>query len=178
MLETMSAHRYEITFKSAMMWATAELEHVGRIASMKDADLQHAYAKSTLNGMAHLKDALYELVTDPAYEKHYQDLQRTHDAVVRTMRYLKKTYNLDVDVIRAFNTRQTLSNLGYLEEAGESVGNAETPESSETPEANMESESPEYQPKDTIERMQDGGRRRSYKKRRSSRKGRKTQSRK
>ena len=154
-----------------MMWATAELEHVGRIASMKDADLQYAYAMSTLNGMAHLKDALHELVTDPAYEKHYQDLQRTHDAVVRTMRYLKKTYNLDVDTVRAFNTRHTLSNLGYLEETGESVGNAETPKTPETPQVNIESqESPEYQPRDTIDRMQNGGRRRTYKKRKSSRK--------
>lgn len=115
------AHKYEITAKSAMQWAASELEHVGRIASLADPDMQYAYAMSTLNGMAHLKDALYELVIDPEYEHHHIDLQKTHDAVVRTMKHLKATYNLDLDAIRAFNTRGTLSNLGYLEE---DVGNA------------------------------------------------------
>ena len=118
----MATPAYEITVKSAMMWANAELEHVGRIASLKDADLQYAYAMSTLNGMAHLKDALLELVNDAAYEKHSEDLRRTHDAVVRTMRHLKNTYNLDVDAIRAFNTRHTLSDLSYLEDLEEYVG--------------------------------------------------------
>lgn len=99
-----------------MMWAQSELEHVGRIVSVEDPDLQYAYAMSTLNGMAHLKDALYELVMDPAYEKHREDLQRTHDAVVRTMKHLKEDFNLNLNDIRAFNTRGTLSNLGYLEE--------------------------------------------------------------
>ncbi len=108
--------QYDITFKSAMMWANSELEHVGRIVSVRDPDLQYAYAMSTLNGMAHLKDALYQLVQDPTYEHHKEDLQKTHDAVVRTMKHLKKDFNLDLDAIRAFNTRGTLSDLSYLEE--------------------------------------------------------------
>jgi hypothetical protein len=107
---------YEITAKGAMQWAAAELEHVGRIASVMDPDIQYAYAMSTLNGMAHLKDALFELVNDSAYENHRTDLLKTHDAVVRTMRRLKREYGLDLDAIRAFNTRGTLSNLGYLED--------------------------------------------------------------
>jgi hypothetical protein len=111
--------RYEITVKGAMQWAAAELEHVGRIASIMDSDIQYAYAMSTLNGMAHLKDALFELVTDPAYERHRVDLQRTHDAVVRTMRHLVKSYGLDLDAIQAFNTRGTLSDLSYLVESME-----------------------------------------------------------
>ncbi len=101
-----------------MQWAAAELEHVGRIASVMDPDIQYAYAMSTLNGMAHLKDALYEMVTDAAYEMHQEDLQRTHDAVIRTMRHLKNEYGLDLDAIRAFNTKGTLSDLSYLEDVG------------------------------------------------------------
>lgn len=112
-----STKQYDITVKSAMMWANSELEHVGRIVSVRDPDLQYAYAMSTLNGMAHLKDALYELVQDPAYEQHKQDLQKTHDAVVRTMKHLKKDFDLDLDTIRAFNTRGTLSDLSYLEDS-------------------------------------------------------------
>ncbi len=119
---------YEITVKSAMQWAAAELEHVGRIASMADPDLQYAYAMSTLNGMAHLKDALFELVTDPDYEKHQKDLQKTHDAVVRTMKHLKREYGLDLDAIRQFNTRGTLSDLSYLEDSQSSASaNTEYP---------------------------------------------------
>lgn len=111
----MSSHRYETTFQSLMMWANSELEHVGRIVSLKDADLQYAYAMSTLNGMAHLKDALYEMLTDPAYKHYHVDVQRTHDAVIRVMKHLRDDFNLNLDTIRVFNTRKTLSNLSYLE---------------------------------------------------------------
>jgi len=97
-----STKQYDITFKSAMMWAQSELEHIGRIVSVRDPDLQYAYAMSTLNGMAHLKDALYELVSDPAYENHREDLQKTHDAVVRTMKHLMSDFDLDLNAIRAF----------------------------------------------------------------------------
>ncbi len=157
--------RYDITTKSVMQWAEAELAHVGRIASVMDPDIQYAYAMSTLNGMAHLKDALYELVTDPNYEHHHEDLQRTHDAVVRTMKHLKKEYALDLDAIRAFNTRGTLSDLGYLEEApaATNAANATTIEYTN------------YVPSEAnADRVkQDGGRpkRRSYRRRRGAKKG-------
>ncbi len=111
----MSSHRYETTFQSLMMWANSELEHVGRIVSVKDADLQYSYAMSTLNGMAHLKDALYEMLQDPAYKHHHEDVRRTHDAVIRVMKHLRADFNLNLNTIRAFNTRKTLSNLSYLE---------------------------------------------------------------
>ncbi len=144
---------YEITAKGAMQWAAAELEHVGRIASVMDPDIQYAYAMSTLNGMAHLKDALFELVNDPAYEHHREDLQRTHDAVVRTMKHLKREYGLDLDAIRAFNTRGTLSDLTYLED-----------EVSVAPEAPMEYPTESVTPANF---PQDGGmRRRSNRSRR------------
>jgi hypothetical protein len=107
-------HKYEMTVQSAMQWANSELEHVGRIAALKDRALQRSYAMSTLNGMAHLKDALYELATDKAYEWHRKDILKTHDAVIRTMKHLIKDYNLSLETIRKFNTNHTLSNLKYL----------------------------------------------------------------
>ena len=33
-------HRYDATAKGVMEWANSELEHVGRIASIKDKDIQ------------------------------------------------------------------------------------------------------------------------------------------
>jgi hypothetical protein len=39
--------QYDSTAKGLMMWATSELEHVGRIVSLKDKDLQYSYALST-----------------------------------------------------------------------------------------------------------------------------------
>ena len=110
----MSSHRYDITAKCAMNWAQHELEHVGRIVGMKDKDLQYSYALSTVNGMAHLRDALYELVTDPAYKDHKADLLKTHDKVIRVMKHLIKDFKVDLNTIRAFNTRKVLSNLSYL----------------------------------------------------------------
>jgi hypothetical protein len=97
-----------------MNWASHELEHVGRIVGMKDKDLQYSYALSTVNGMAHLRDALYELVTDPANKDHKADLLKTHDKVIRVMKHLIKDFKVNLNTIRAFNTRKVLSNLNYL----------------------------------------------------------------
>ena len=97
-----------------MEWAQSELEHVGRITAVKDKDIQYSYALSTVNGMAHLKDALYQMVSDPAYKHKKQDLLRTHDQVIRVMKHLIKDYDLDLNAIRKFNTRKVLSNLSYL----------------------------------------------------------------
>ena len=97
-----------------MMWAAGELEHVGRIASIKDADIQYNYAMSTLFGMAHLKDALFELVEDSDYEHQKKDLLKTHDNVIRVMKHLCKDYDLDLKAVKAFNTKKVLSNLKYL----------------------------------------------------------------
>ena len=109
-----STHKYEGTFKSIMEWANSELEHVGRIVAVHDPDLQYSYALSTVNGMAHLKDALYEMVNDPSYADKKEDLQRTHDAVVRVMKHLIKDFDVDLETIKQFNTRKVLSNLSYL----------------------------------------------------------------
>jgi len=110
----MSTHNYDITAKCAMNWAAHELEHVGRIVGMKDKDLQYSYALSTVNGMAHLRDALYQLVMDPAYKEHKTDLLKTHDKVIRVMKHLIKDFKVNLNTIRAFNTRKVLSKLNYL----------------------------------------------------------------
>jgi hypothetical protein len=110
----MSSRTYDITPQSVMQWANAELEHVGRIASMKDKSLQYSYAQSTINGMAHLKDAIFQLVNDPEYKRYKPDLLVLHGKVVRTMKHLIKDYRVDLNEIRAFNTRKVLSDLSYL----------------------------------------------------------------
>lgn len=46
---------YDTTFQGVMKWAESELEHVGRIVSLEDPDLQYSYALSTVNGMAVIK---------------------------------------------------------------------------------------------------------------------------
>ena len=112
----MSNHRYDVTARGVMEWAKSELEHVGRIASVKDKDLQYSYAMSTVYGMAHLKDALKQLVDDENYEHKRIDLLKLHDAVVRVMKKLVGDYGINLNAVREFNERGVLSNLGYLNE--------------------------------------------------------------
>lgn len=109
-----TAHRYESTVKGTMAWANSELEHVGRIAAVKDADLQYSYALSTVNGMAHLRDALLELASDRSYNNEYPEIARTHNQVVRVMKHLIREYKINLNTIRAFNTRKVLSDFSYL----------------------------------------------------------------
>ena len=109
--------RYDLTIASAMKWAEHELNHVGRIVSVKDPDIQYSYAMSTLYGMLHLKKALAELVNDPAYSVHREDVQRTHDRVVRTIKHLIDDFTLDLNVIQAFNTKKILGDLSNVRPA-------------------------------------------------------------
>jgi hypothetical protein len=108
-----SPKEYHPTVRGVLEWANSELEHVGRIVSVEDPDLQYSYALSTVNGMAYLKDALYELVNDPKYSTHKEDLLRVHGAVIRTMKHLVKDFNIDLTAIKAFNTRKVLSNRNF-----------------------------------------------------------------
>jgi hypothetical protein len=121
-----SPKEYHPTVKGVFEWANSELEHVGRIASVEDPDLQYSYAMSTVNGMAYLKDAIYELVTDPKYSTHKEDLLRLHGAVIRTMKHLVKDYKTDLNAIKAFNTRKVLSNrnFSYLKNTNNKKNNA------------------------------------------------------
>lgn len=109
--------KYNSTSHCLMMWASSELEDVGRIASMEDLHIQYAYALSTVNGMAHLKDALFEYISDNSDNHYTKDLLTIHEKVVRVMKHLISTYNLDVGSIEAFNTMKTLSPLNYLKPA-------------------------------------------------------------
>jgi hypothetical protein len=96
------------------MWKRQELSHVGRIASMKDKDLQYSYALSTVNGMVHLRDAIFERVEETKEKDHKEKLLREHDDVVRTIQHLIKDYGINLDTIRAFNERHVLRNMSYL----------------------------------------------------------------
>jgi hypothetical protein len=105
---------YNATAKGLMMWASSELAHVGRIIAVEDPNIQYAYALSTLNGMAHLKDALFEYISDHNNSHMKDDLLVIHEQVVRVMKHLIADFKLDVATIEAFNTSGTLSKLNYL----------------------------------------------------------------
>jgi len=107
-------YKYDITARAVMEWANGELEHVGRIAACADPNIQYSYALSTVNGMAHLKDALFELVNNPDYADKKTDLLHLHDAVIRVMKHIIKDYTVDISTIKAFNTKGVLSDLSYL----------------------------------------------------------------
>jgi hypothetical protein len=110
----MTTHKYNATAKGVMEWANAELAHVGRIAGIEDKDIQYSYALSTVNGMAHLRNALFELVGDSDYAEHKKDLLKTHNAVIRVMKHLIKDYKIKLDTIKQFNVRHVLGSMSYL----------------------------------------------------------------
>jgi hypothetical protein len=110
----MSAKMYKMTVKGVMNWAQHELEHVGYLVGVNDPDIQYAYAQSVVNGMLHLRDALFELVNDPNYTEHKVDLLKTHDKVVRVVKHLIKDFNVNLEEIKTFNTHRVLGNLSYL----------------------------------------------------------------
>ena len=110
----MSSYKYEATVNGVSMWAKSELEHVGRITGVKDKALQKSYALSTLNGMAHLRNALFQLVNDPEYSHHKKDLLKTHDTVIRVMKHLMKDYDISKETIKKVNIYNVLGDLSYL----------------------------------------------------------------
>ena len=107
-------HKYDSTCWGVMEWAKSELEHVGRIASIEDKAIQYNYALSTIYGMAHLRNALFELVNDSSYKHHKTDLLKTHNAVIRVMKHLIKDYDLDLKAVKDFNKGRVLGNMKYL----------------------------------------------------------------
>jgi hypothetical protein len=66
--------------------------------------------------MLHLRDALLELVNDPNYSHHKEDLQRMHDKVIRVVKHIIKDFDVNLGNIKQFNTRKVLGNLSYLNE--------------------------------------------------------------
>lgn len=107
-------HKYNTTVGAVMEWAKSELEHVGRIVAVEDPDLQYSYAQSTVNGMMHLRDALFQMVKDPKYAERKVDLLKTHNGVVRVIKHLIKDYKVKLSEIKRFNTRKVLSPPTYL----------------------------------------------------------------
>jgi len=107
-------HKYNTTVQGVMEWAKHELEHVGRIAAVEDPDIQYSYAQSTVNGMMHLRDALFQMVKDPRYSERKADLLNTHNNVVRVIKRLIKDYKVKLSEIKRFNTRKVLSAPNYL----------------------------------------------------------------
>ena len=103
-----------MTMNGVLAWANSELEHVGRIAAVEDKDIQYSYALSTVNGMMHLRNALFELVNDKKYEWKREELLRTHDQVVRAVNHLVNEYRVNLNTIKQFNTRKLLTNTSYL----------------------------------------------------------------
>jgi len=110
----MSSKKYSMTAKGVMCWAKNELEHVGYLIGVKDPDIQYSYAQATVNSMLHLRDALFELVNDPNYKQHKEELLRTHDKVIRVTKHLIKDFHVDLGAIKRFNTRKVLGDLSYL----------------------------------------------------------------
>ena len=113
-MQMQKQHKYRLTSTSAMKWAKHELDHMGRIASVEDPDIQYSYAMSTLYGMLHLRNALRELASDPAYSFQREDLLRTYDQVMRAIKHLIKDYSLDVNTVQIFNTRGVLGDLSNV----------------------------------------------------------------
>ena len=105
---------YDITVHAVMQWAKHALHSVGCLVGTKDKDIQYAYAQSVVNGMLHLRDALYQLVTNPAYARQKVDLLKTHDEVVRVIKHLIKDFHVSLAEIKRFNTHHVLSDLSYL----------------------------------------------------------------
>ena len=110
----MSSKKYNVTTDSVIEWAKSEVEHVGRIAVVEDPDIQYSYAQSTVNGMLHLRDALFQLVNDPKYANRKDELLMIHDRIVLLVKQLIKQYKVNLDEIKAFNTRKVLGSLNYL----------------------------------------------------------------
>ena len=110
----MSSKKYNMTVHGVMKWADHELKHVGYLVTVKDPDIQYAYAQSVVNGMLHLRDALFEMVNDPNYKHQKPDLLKTHDNVVRAVKHVIKDFNVNLAEIKRFNSHHVLSNLDYL----------------------------------------------------------------
>lgn len=107
-----------MTVHGVMGWAKNELEHVGYLVGVKDPDIQYSYAQSVVNGMLHLRDALFEMVKDPNYKEQRTELLRTHDKVVRVVKHLIKDFKVDLTEIKRFNTHHVLGDLFYLKGSG------------------------------------------------------------
>lgn len=118
----MSSKKYDITYRGVMNWAKHELEGVGYLIGTKNSDIQYSYAQSKVNAMAHLRDALLELVKDPKYKRDRTELVKVHDKVIRVMDHLISDFNVNLNDIKRFNTHHVLGNLSYLKKTRSNRG--------------------------------------------------------
>lgn len=109
-----SPKKYNTTINGVFGWAKGELEHIGRIATVEDPDIQYSYALSTVNGMLHLRNAIYELTNGDKYAQHRVDLNKLYGQVNRAVQHLITEYQVDDETITKFNTRRVLGNIGDL----------------------------------------------------------------
>ena len=107
-------HKYHASCHDIEMWKEHELSHIGRIASMKDKDLQYSYALSTVNGMMHLRDAIHERWLEVKDAGHKKELHNQCEDVVRAIQHLIKDYKVNLNTIKAFNERHVLQDFSYL----------------------------------------------------------------
>ncbi len=110
----MSSKKYDMTYHGVMHWAKNELKGVGYLIGTKNSNIQYSYAQSKINSMAHLRDALLELVKDPRYKRERTDLVKVHDKVIRVMDHLISDFNVNLTDIKRFNTHHVLGNMSYL----------------------------------------------------------------
>jgi len=109
-----SPKMYKTTMKGVFGWAQGELEHVGRIAAVEDPDIQYSYALSTVNGMLHLRNAVFELTKQDEYAQQRADLNKLYGQVNRAVQHLITEYKVDGETIKKFNTRKILGNITNL----------------------------------------------------------------
>jgi hypothetical protein len=64
--------------------------------------------------MAHLKDAIAQYVDQHPRSTMREDLLVLHEKVIRVMKHLISDFGVNLDTIRAFNTRGVLSSMEYL----------------------------------------------------------------
>ena len=97
-----------------MEWAKSELEHIGRIASVKNPDLQYSYAQHTVSGMLHLRDALKQLIRKEKSAGVRHDLQKLYGQVHRAIQHLVTEYHINSKPIKKFNTRKVLGSINNI----------------------------------------------------------------
>jgi hypothetical protein len=97
-----------------MEWAKNELEHIGRIASVKNPDLQYSYAQHTVSGMLHLRDAIKQLIRKEKSAGVRNDLRKLYGQVNRALQHLVTEYHINSNAIKRFNTRKVLGPMNNI----------------------------------------------------------------
>jgi|APFre7841882654_1041346.scaffolds.fasta_scaffold10424_6 hypothetical protein len=105
---------YQITRFGVMEWAKNELEHIGRIASVKNPNLQYSYAQHTVSGMLHLRDAIKQMIRKETSVSKRRDLQKLYGQVNRALQHLITEYHVQPNAIQACNTRKVLGSINNI----------------------------------------------------------------